>query len=80
MNRRGFLGAILAAGVAPAIVRVESLMRLPSVIIPTDAEITAVVSGNRLLTIEMITREALHILESNLTFTRKTMGVWPELN
>lgn len=26
MDRRGFLGAILAAGVAPAIVRVESLM------------------------------------------------------
>lgn len=26
MNRRGFLGAILAAGIAPAIVRVESLM------------------------------------------------------
>lgn len=26
MNRRGFLGAILAAGVAPAIVRASSLM------------------------------------------------------
>jgi len=28
MNRRGFLGAILAAGVAPAIVRAESLMKI----------------------------------------------------
>lgn len=28
MNRRGFLGAILAAGCAPAIVRAESLMRV----------------------------------------------------
>lgn len=28
MNRRGFLGAILAAAVAPAIVRADSLMRI----------------------------------------------------
>lgn len=28
MNRRGFLGAILAAGVAPAVVRAESIMRI----------------------------------------------------
>jgi len=28
MNRRGFLGAILAAGVAPAVVRSESLMQI----------------------------------------------------
>ncbi len=28
MNRRGFLGAILATGVAPAFVRAESLMRI----------------------------------------------------
>lgn len=28
MNRRGFLGSILALGAAPAIVRAESIMRL----------------------------------------------------
>lgn len=28
MNRRGFLGAILVAGVAPAIVKASSLMKL----------------------------------------------------
>ena len=28
MNRRGFLGSILALGVAPAIVRADSLMRV----------------------------------------------------
>jgi hypothetical protein len=28
MNRRGFLGAILACGAAPAIVRAESLMKI----------------------------------------------------
>lgn len=33
MNRRGFLGAIIAAGAAPAIVRADSLMR----IVPRDA-------------------------------------------
>ena len=33
MNRRGFLGSILALGVAPAIVRADSLMR----IVPRDA-------------------------------------------
>ena len=33
MNRRGFLTSILAAGVAPAIVRADSLMR----IVPMDA-------------------------------------------
>lgn len=32
MNRRGFLGAILAAAAAPAIVRADSLMR----IVPRD--------------------------------------------
>jgi hypothetical protein len=33
MNRRGFLGGILALGAAPAIVRADSLMR----VIPLDA-------------------------------------------
>ena len=32
MNRRGFMGSILALGVAPAIVRADSLMR----IVPRD--------------------------------------------
>lgn len=38
LSRRGFLGAILAAGVAPAIVRADALMR----IVPRD---TTVLSG-----------------------------------
>lgn len=33
MNRRGFIGAILAAAMAPAVVRADSLMR----IVPRDA-------------------------------------------
>lgn len=35
MNRRGFLGAMLAACAAPAIVRAESIMRIaPALIVP----------------------------------------------
>ena len=32
MNRRGFLGLILATGVAPAVVRAESIMRVRPVL------------------------------------------------
>lgn len=38
MNRRSFLGTILALGVAPAIVRVDSLMR----VVPVDTTILGV--------------------------------------
>ena len=38
MNRRGFMGSILALGVAPAIVRADSLMR----IVPRDVGILRV--------------------------------------
>ena len=41
MNRRGFLGAMLAACAAPAIVRADSLMR----IIPMDVPVIEVPSG-----------------------------------
>ena len=60
MNRRGFIGSILALGVAPAIVRADSLMR----VVPRDlyvAEAPAVAVGNRLLTIDEITAIALRI-------------------
>lgn len=42
MNRRGFLGAILAAAVAPAIVRADALMRIvprATTIIPAAEEL-----------------------------------------
>lgn len=60
--------SMLAIGCAPAIVRADSLMRivlprsaiiLPSVIVPARETI---------ITVSMITREALAILEKNLTF------------
>jgi len=48
MNRRGFLGAILAASAAPAIVRAESLMRVSGIVMPKWAQ-TAKVTGSILI-------------------------------
>lgn len=67
MNRRGFLGAILAAGVAPAIIRGGILMPVRQIAIPTTTEIAAI-TGNRLLTIDQITREAMIILKQQWSF------------
>lgn len=73
MNRRGFLGAILAAATAPAIVRIESLMPVRQLMLddwlPTASGVLT--RGNTLLTIDMITREALRVLEENLVFARR---------
>lgn len=88
MNRRGFLGAILAAAVAPAIVRADALMR----VIPTDMAFDAelglgdvftveefwnptpyrvdMLYGSKLLTPPLIAREALKILNNQLTILR----------
>ena len=65
MNRRGFLAGILAAASAPAIVRIGSLMPVRSIVIPTTAEVVAV---NSLLTIDMITREALRLAHGKAAF------------
>ena len=54
MNRRGFLSSILAAGVAPAAIGSGVLMPIRQIWAPS-----------RILTAEMITREALRILEQN---------------
>lgn len=72
MNRRGFLGSILVAAAAPAIVRADSLMRViprDLVILPSEQRfVTATFEGNQMLTVDQITREALKILEDNLKF------------
>ena len=70
MNRRGFLGSILALGCAPAIVRASSLMPVRPLFVTAGFETAgfAVRSGSSLLTPTIITREALEILEKNMMF------------
>lgn len=75
MNRRGFLGAILAAGVAPAIVRAANIMpvflrrEVGGLLVPEVSGMALMQGGgNTLLTIEMVTKEALRILEKNMAF------------
>jgi len=43
MDRRSFLGVILAAAIAPAIVRAESIMRVRPIVLPGDAEFELIV-------------------------------------
>ena len=74
MDRRGFLGSLLAAGVAPAVVKIQNLMpifnRGATGLWMPEQEIVAPVlaGGNQILTIDQITKEALRILHKNLTF------------
>jgi len=70
MNRRGFIGSILAIGAAPAIVRASSLMRVQGIIVPSLDEVVAVNTGNQLLSIDLITREALRVLNKNWDFAQ----------
>ena len=63
MNRRGFLGGILAAGVAPFVARAEILMPVRKIWLPS----TQIILGNTLITSEEFTRRALSILHKKLT-------------
>lgn len=78
LTRRGFLGGLLAVVSAPAIVRVESLMALPApakLIIPQEVlfEQASIVwqSGNNLLTVDMITREAVKLFQNSNAFIQE---------
>lgn len=54
MNRRGFIGSILALGAAPAIVRAESLMKIPVrriALLGDDALIAAWIASDRTMTL-----------------------------
>lgn len=61
VGRRGFIGGLIALVAAPAIVRPESLM----VIKPTE---TIILRRNSLLTIDMITREAVKLFVDSNAF------------
>jgi hypothetical protein len=70
VNRRGFLGSILAGAIAPAIVRASSLMKLApgleelesGIVVPT----ATLRADNQLLTVEMITREASRVISKQM--------------
>ena len=71
MNRRGFLGGILALGAAPAIVRADALMKvvprdLPFELSFTTADMVMPPGGNTILTMEEITREALRVFNHHI--------------
>jgi len=62
MNRRTFMGSILALGAAPAIVRADILMRI---VVPTTAEVMKLGGGN--ITAAEICNMSLRILGGHLT-------------
>ena len=78
LSRRGLLGGLLALVAAPAIVRVESLMVLPApqkLLVPTpvfieQAPLVFMQKKNNLLTIDMITREAVSLFRNSNAFIR----------
>ena len=81
MDRRGFLGSILALAAAPAIVRADSLMR----IVPRETTLITgeigtmdrfviVETGHTMMTIDQITREALRIAHDKATFIKHVRG------
>lgn len=82
MNRRGFLGAILAAGCAPAIVRAESLMRCTGIVLPTLAETLVVNTPARFTVLDpqMIIREAMGMLGQNIEMGSQINAGFKELN
>lgn len=48
MNRRGFMSSILALGVAPAIVRAESIMRIKPILLPAADEFAMILKNGRI--------------------------------
>jgi hypothetical protein len=81
MNRRSFLGTMLAACAAPAIVRASSLMKLAPGMVELESGLVVPTStlrtGGQLLTIEEITREALRVLNKNMTTFRVVSSDYP---
>lgn len=76
MERRGFLKAILAAGIAPAVVKAGSLMRVEPIVVPSASSLDWWKGGNDvffrndqyldgLITPRMYAREMLDVLRRN---------------
>jgi hypothetical protein len=66
IKRRGFVAGILAAGIAPAFISSKVLMPVRKIWTPPTS-----MANPPLLTISMITNEALRFLESDLVFYDK---------
>ena len=77
IGRRSFLGGIFAAGIAPAFIKAGVLMPVRPIWVPTEASL--IVPSNRLLTISMITQEALKIMENSLIW-HDGNHVWGRVN
>lgn len=61
MNRRDFLGGLISALAAPAIIRIDFIMPVKQVIlVPRNI--------NSLLTIEMITKESIRLFKNSNAF------------
>ena len=72
LRRRSFLGGLVAAFAAPSIVRIESLM-------PVHVPIwTPPRNSNTLLTIDMITREAVRLWSTTNAFMQNIDADYPE--
>lgn len=67
MDRRGFLGSILALGAAPAIVRADSLMR----IVPTDTLVIDLIESQY-----TFTRESFAYTVTASLWVRTPSGGW----
>lgn len=65
LSRRGFLGALAGLVAAPAIVRVAELMPIRPALVPQPL---VVPPQNTLLTIDMITREAVRLFVNSNRF------------
>lgn len=73
-SRRGFITGLISLVAAPAIVRPLSLM-------PVRGEVLTLASGaarNNLLTINMITREAVKLFVNSNAFLQNLNDQWPE--
>lgn len=68
MERRGFLGAILAAGLAPAFVGAKVLMPVRAIHLPYHADAFSLVapSARPMIYPAIVTSEMIRILENNL--------------
>jgi len=77
LSRRGLIGSLISLTAAPAIVRVESLMKLapteiikPQIILPNN---------NSILTINMITKEAIRLFKNSNSFIRDIDAQYSDL-